>query len=143
MKHRATAGQAFNETAVIFARILPTLLGVLGLVSLVTTFIPLHMVAKALAAEGEVGPILGALVGSVAAGHPLTSYILAGELQAVGLDLATIIAFLVSWVTVGVVQLPAEVAALGARFALYRNAICFISAISIGYLMPLTLRILS
>lgn len=93
--------------------------------------------------EGAFGPLIGAVVGSVVAGHPLTSYVLGGELQAAGLGLATVAAFLVSWVTVGVIQLPAEIASLGRRFALYRSAFCFLSSIAIAYLTALTMRVLS
>jgi uncharacterized membrane protein len=47
----------------------------------------------------------------------------------------------VSWVTVGIVQLPAEVLMLGARFAIYRNVICFFSAVAIAFLSVYTLRL--
>ena len=142
MRMRITVGQAFIETARTFGQVFPTLFGVLGLVSLVTTIGPPQMIADALTAERGFGPMVGAVLGSVAAGHPLTSYVLAGELQSVGVGLATIVAFIVSWVTVGVVQLPAEMASLGTRFAICRNFICFVSSIVIGYLMAWTLGIL-
>lgn len=41
-------------------------------------------------------------------------------------------ALIVSWVTVGVVQLPAEALLLGRRFAIYRNLMCFLFAIMIS-----------
>jgi DNA-binding response OmpR family regulator len=46
---------------------------------------------------------------------------LGGELLAKGISLVAVTALLVSWVTVGSVQLPAEALMLGSRFALYRN----------------------
>lgn len=87
--------------------------------------------------ESVLGPVFGALVGSVAAGHPLTSYVLAGELTSAGASLATITALIVSWVTVGIVHLPAEAAILGTRFALWRNAISFVLAIVMAYVVAL------
>ena len=142
MRMRITVGQAFNKTVRTFGQAFPTLLAVLGLVSLVTTIGPPQMITDALTIERGIGPLVGAVLGSVAAGHPLTSYVLAGELQSVGVGLATIVAFLVSWISVGVVQLPAEMASLGTKFAICRNIICFVSSIVIGYLMAWTLGIL-
>lgn len=87
--------------------------------------------------------VIGALIGSIALGHPSASYILGGELLAAGVELGAVTAFLVSWVTVGVAHLPAESLLLGRRFAVVRNLIAFAASIAIGFLVPLTLRMLS
>lgn len=110
-------------------------LAVLALASLVTAVIPSESVSGAVWLQGVLGPILGAAAGSVAAGHPLTSYVLAGELTAAGASLATVTALIVSWVTVGIVQLPAEAMTLGLRFAVRRNAINFVLAVMMAYLV--------
>ena len=127
--------KAAGQTAVTFVRTFPVIVGVLALASLVTAGLPLQRMSEALPMEGVLGPLFGALVGSVAAGHPLTSYVLAGELSAAGASLATITALIVSWVTVGVVHLPAEATVLGTRFALWRNAISFVCAVVIGLIV--------
>lgn len=49
---------------------------------------------------------------------------------------------IVSWVTVGVVQLPAEALLLGGRFAMLRNLLSFLFAIVIAFLIVATLRLL-
>lgn len=141
MAQASEVSQAARQTAVTFARTIPIVLGVLALACLVTAAVPAERISEALPIEGVLGPVLGAAVGSVAAGHPLTSYILAGELNVAGASLATITALIVSWVTVGIVHLPAEAAILGTRFALWRNAISFVLAIVMAYvvaaLMPI------
>jgi len=76
----------------------------------------------------------GACFGSILAGNPINSYVIAGELLKYGISLFAITALIVTWVTVGLVQLPAEIAALGKKFALVRNALCFILAIPIAIL---------
>jgi len=53
--------------------------------------------------------------------------------------LAATTAFILAWVTVGIVQLPAESMILGKRFAILRNILSFISAILIGLLTQLVL----
>ena len=50
-------------------------------------------------------------------------------------------ALIVAWVTVGVVQLPAEALALGHAFALRRNLLCFLSAIAVAWLTVMTMRL--
>jgi hypothetical protein len=52
-------------------------------------------------------------------------------------------ALLVSWVTVGSIQLPAEIQAFGSRFALFRNGISFVFAILIAFLVLVTMRFLA
>jgi hypothetical protein len=51
-------------------------------------------------------------------------------------------AFIVSWVTVGLVQLPAESLMLGRKFAFTRNIVSFITAIIIAILTVFTLELL-
>ncbi|GAH89897.1 unnamed protein product [marine sediment metagenome] len=64
-------------------------------------------------------------MGSVLAGNPLTSYVLGGELLKQGMSLVAVTSFLVAWVTVGLVQLPAEAIMLGKKFAILRNIFSF------------------
>ncbi len=86
--------------------------------------------------------LLGAGIGSVAAGHPVVSYVLGGELLGAGVSLLAVTALIVSWVTVVVVQLPAESLLLGKHFAIYRNLISFASAIVVAFLVVFSLRLI-
>ncbi len=83
--------------------------------------------------------LLGGLVGSIAVGNPITSYVLAGELLKSGVSLAAVTSFILTWVTVGLVQLPAESITLGKKFAAWRNILSFISAIIIAFLVQVIL----
>ena len=62
----------------------------------------------------------------------MTSYVLGGELFKQGVSLVAVTAFLVAWVTVGLVQLPAESMILGKRFAITRNITAFILSIIVA-----------
>lgn len=137
MVQASRVAKAARRTAITFARTIPIVLGVLALASLVTAAIPPQSISRMLPMESVLGPVFGAMVGSVAAGHPVTSYVLAGELMSAGASLATITALVVSWVTVGIVHLPAEAAILGTRFALWRNAISFVLAIAMAYVIAM------
>jgi hypothetical protein len=85
--------------------------------------------------------LLGASIGSIAVGHPLASYLLGGELLRSGVGLIAVTALLVSWVTVGIVQLPAESLLLGGRFAVTRNLVCFFTALLISFMTVFTLQL--
>ena len=137
MEQSSKTMQAAKQTAATFVKTVPIVLGVLALASLLTAAVSAQKISEALPMEGFLGPVFGAVVGSVAVGHPVTSYVLAGELSAAGASLATTTALIVSWVTVGIVHLPAEAAILGTRFAIWRNTICFFLAIMMAYVVAL------
>jgi len=133
MKRKSHTQRAFRRTLRTFARILPVLLGVLALASLATALVPPGRIVRAVPLEGLLGPWYGAAAGGLAIGHPLTSYVLAGEFSVAGFSVATVTAFLVSWVTVGTIHMAAEATVFGWRFALWRNVVSFALAVAIGY----------
>lgn len=123
--------------------VIPFIVGVLLLISILDVVIPPAWYARYFTGIGFIDAVIGAAAGSVAAGHPLTSYIIGGELLARGVSFVAVVAFLLSWVTVGVVQLPAEGAMLGWRFALVRNGINFGLAIVVALLVTFTMKLLA
>jgi len=133
---------SLRKTARTFINLLPIIIGMLLLTSLAVTVFPENISADLFGGSDALGALIGASVGSVAAGHPLTSYLLGGEFLKSGVSLVAVTALIVSWVTVGIVQLPAEALMLGTRFAIYRNVICFFSAVAIAFLSVYTLRLM-
>lgn len=131
---------SLRKTIKTFINVLPIIVGMLLLTSLVVTVFP-EQISAGLFGNGDIlDTLLGASIGSIATGHPLTSYLLGGELLGGGVSLIAVTALVVTWVTVGIVQLPAESLLPGTRFAVYRNIISFIAAISIAFLTVYTLR---
>ena len=128
-----------RQTSFMFLSIIPIVVGVVLLTGLMVVFLPIDKAAAWFGRNDLLDASIGALVGSVAAGHPMTSYVLGGELLDKGVSLVAVTALVVSWVTVGSIQLPAEALVLGRRFAVYRNLIAFVSAMLIGVLMAATL----
>jgi uncharacterized membrane protein YraQ (UPF0718 family) len=59
-----------------------------------------------------------------------------------GVSLLAVTAFLIAWVTVGIIQLPAESTILGKRFSLLRNISAFFLAIIGAILTILILEVL-
>lgn len=124
--------EATIKSARSLYRMLPVLIGVILLISLANAIIPKSLYSFIFSGNYIFDPIIGSTLGSILAGNPVESYILGGELLKQGISLIAVTAFLVAWVTVGIIQLPAESTILGKRFALTRNAICFIFAIIVA-----------
>ena len=130
-----------KKTMHTFINVLPIIVGMLLLTSLVVTVFS-EQISSGLFGNGNIlDTLLSASIGSIAVGHPLASYLLGGELLGSGVDLIAVTALVVTWVTVGIVQLPAEAMMLGARFAVYRNIVSFIVAIAIAFLTVYTLQL--
>lgn len=121
----------------------PLLLGVIGLVGLFQVLVTPKMLAALFRGNPLADTLTGTLTGAVAAGNPVVSYLLGGELLAQGISLYAVSAFILSWVTLGFIQLPAEVEVFGGRFTLYRNILAFIFTMLIAVLTTLTLQVLS
>jgi len=121
---------------------LPIIAGVVMLVSLFLALVPSSSYAKVFTGSEWADPLAGALIGSISSGNPVVSYIVGGELLNQGVSLIAVTAFILSWVTVGMIQLPAESLMLGKKFALIRNAVSFIASLIVAYLTVLTLSFL-
>ena len=133
---------SIKKTVSMFVGMLPILVGVVLLTGLILELFPAEKAAEWFGNNSVLDALTGSTLGSISAGHPLTSYVLGGELLANGVSLVAVTALLVSWVTVGSIQFPAEALMLGRRFALYRNLLCFGFSILIAVLTEATLRLL-
>jgi uncharacterized membrane protein YraQ (UPF0718 family) len=134
--------KSFTKTFNGFKKFLPVIFGVILLTSLLLTIIPKELYSKLFTGNVVLDSFFGATVGSVSAGNPLVSYIIGGELLTKEVSLIAITAFILTWVGVGVVQLPAEITALGRRFAITRNILSFVTALIIAVLTVFTISLL-
>ena len=111
---------------------LPILAGIVLLLGLVNTFLFNKIASSFFTTNWALDSLLGACLGSFFAGNPINSYIIGGELLEYGVSMFAVTALIISWVNVGLIQLPAEITALGWRFALVRNTASFILSIIIA-----------
>jgi len=114
--------------------ILPIMISIVLLIGLFNTFISKQMLASIFSGNPLIDNFLGACFGSFFTGNPINSYIIGGELLKHGVGLVAVTAFVIAWVTVGLIQLPAEMTALGRRFAVLRNFLSFLMAIIVAFL---------
>lgn len=130
--------KAFKSVAEIF----PLLLGIILLLGLVRTFVSKQLISSLFTGKLLQDTVIGSVMGSISAGNPITSYIIGGELLERGVSLFAVTAFIVAWVTVGVIQFPAEVIILGKRFAFARNILSFILSIVVAITTVTTLMVI-
>ena len=125
---------ALKSSGKQFFKIMPIMVGVILLIGLFQVFVTKELVSSIFTGNRALDTFFGACFGSLIAGNPVNSYIIGGELLEFGVGLFGVTAFILAWVNVGLIQLPAESAALGWRFALVRNGLSFVLSILIAAL---------
>jgi predicted Fe-Mo cluster-binding NifX family protein len=132
---RRAAMQALRSASRQIKNLLPVMISVIFLAGLFMAFLSESLLTSLFPGSMWQDSLRGAFMGSVFAGNPINSYIIGGQLLEAGVDLIAVTAFICSWVTVGLVQFPAESAALGWKFAVVRNLSCFGLSVAISFVM--------
>lgn len=135
--------QAFYQSLKGFALNLPMLMSVIFLSGLFEVFITPEMLSALFTGEVFYDTLIGTASGGLSVGQPFISYLIGGELLNSGMSLYAVSAFVLSWVTLGAVQLPYEYSVFGGRFTLTRNLLAFIFVLLISLATVQTLKLLS
>lgn len=117
--------------------LLPRLVGVILLLGLFRGWVSEQALFSLFPESSFYGSLWGACLGSVLAGNPVNSYVIGKGLLGAGVGLSAVTALMLAWVSVGVIQLPAEAAALGVRFTVVRNAAGFVMAVILSLVVLL------
>jgi len=121
-KNKSPPQPAFSKVlqkdSLSFLAMAPLLLGVIGLVGLFQVLVTPQMLASLFQGNPFLDTLIGTMSGAAAAGNPIVSYLIGGELLDQGISLYAVTAFLLSWVTLGFIQLPAEVTVFGGKILL-------------------------
>jgi predicted Fe-Mo cluster-binding NifX family protein len=125
---------ALKRSGEQFYKIMPIIMGVILLIGLFQVFVTKEFVSSVFTGNRAWDTFFGACFGTLVAGNPVNSYIIGGELLKFGVGLFGVTAFILAWVNVGLIQLPAESAALGWKFALVRNGLSFVLSMLIATL---------
>jgi len=135
--------QTFLKSVKGFALNLPMLMSAILLTGLFEVFITPDMLSSLFTGHILYDTLIGTISGGVSAGQPFVSYIIGGELLDNGMSYYAVTAFVLSWVTLGIVQLPYEYSLFGGRFTLTRNLLAFIFVLLISFATVQTLKLLS
>lgn len=133
---RRSFRRAVSDASRQFRNLLPVMAGVVLLMGFASVFLPARILTGLFSGDAAWDSFLGACAGSLFAGNPANSYLIGREMLDQGISLVAVTAFMSAWVGVGLVQLPAEIAALGWKFAVLRNLCCF--GLSIGMAVAVT-----
>ena len=117
-----------------FLYLSPMILAIIGLIGIFKAFITPQMISNLFVKNAFYDTFIGLLSGAIAVGQAIISYILGGELLKDGVSMYGVSAFILAWVTLGIVQLPLEASVLGIKFTILRNilAVIFTFIISIA-----------
>ncbi len=135
--------QSFYKSLKGFALNFPMLIGVILLSGLFDVFITPEMLSSLFSGQPLYDTLMGTISGGISVGQPFFSYLIGGELLDSGISYYAVTAFVLSWVTLGVVQLPYEYSLFGGQFTLTRNILAFIFVLLISFATVQTLQLLS
>jgi uncharacterized membrane protein YraQ (UPF0718 family) len=138
MKENSRVKEALAKALHSLVGVLPMLLAVIGLVGLFQSFVSAQMLRSLFSGSPFIDTLIGTLIGGVSIGQPVISYLIGGELLHQGISPYAVSAFILAWVTLGVIQLPLEASLFGRRFTVMRNLLSFLFAMLIGAATALT-----
>lgn len=134
--------KAFSQVFRELKNTLPMLASILLLLGFFKEYVGKEILAKVFTGNLFTDTLIGGIFGSISAGNPITSYVVGGELLNQGVSLFAVTAFIVTWVTIGLVQFPLESKTLGRDFAVKRNISSFLIAILVSGATVIILQIL-
>jgi len=135
---RPKFSRILKQAALSIYYMLPMILGVLGLSAILITFIKPEQVKQVFTGMPLTDTIYGLLLGAIMMGNAVLSYILGGELLKMGISLYAVTAFLLAWITLGIVQIPMEIEFFGKRFVIVRNMMAIVFTLITSLLIVVT-----
>lgn len=134
--------RCLKNSVISFASMLPMIFGVISLVAMLQILVPPEKLVSFFTGEPLIDTFIGTFCGSVAAGNPIISYLLGGELLTHGISLYAVSAFILAWVTLGFIQIPMEIEGFGGRFTILRNLLAVIATLFVAILTSWTVGLL-
>ena len=125
-----------------FSKGLPIMLGVILCMGLFRVYISKQLLKNVFAGRVIQDTFLGSIIGSITAGNPINSYIIGKQLLDNGVSLFAVTAFIICWVSVGIIQLPYEISVMGKNFALSRNLVSFFLSFFVSIATVFVLQVL-
>ena len=126
--------KAFINSTKSFISIIPMMVAIVALVAIFQTYVTPKAISSFFGYSDISDIFLGTFIGAIANGHGSISFIIAEGLEEQNVSLYALSTFTLAWVSLGFVQLPAEVSVFGLRFTIIRNILAFCSTILIAYL---------
>lgn len=140
--HKPTFILSLRRSGLMFLSVTPMLIAVIGLAALFQVYVTPEMLATTFSGNPLFDTFFGTLAAAAASGNPMVSYVLGGELLKQGISLYAVTAFILSWVTLGFVHLPAEAEVFGLRFTVCRNLLTLFGTMAVAVATAFTVKVL-
>ena len=128
------------KTLMWFKEMVPMLFGILLLISMFKELGLFKYLANYLG-DSFFSVIIADIFGSISAWSTINSYIIADSLGNLQDNMLVITTFLIAWITVWFIQIPAEIYFFGRKFTVIRNITSFIFAIIAAYIIYFLMNI--
>ena len=110
----------------MLVRLMPLLLVTFAVAGMLEVVVPAELVKRWLGDEaGMTGVIFGTIGGALIPGGPYVSFPIIASISGAGASLATAVAFVVGWATLGIGMIPFELALMGTRYIAVRISLVF------------------
>ncbi len=134
---------SLKRSAMSLIMLSPMIVAIIALVGLTRAFMTKEFITSVFGHGAIADTLIGTVTGMIAVGQAIVSYIIGGELLQDGVSLYAVSAFILAWVSLGVVQLPLEAEVLGVRFTILRNIFAFVFTIIVAVLTVLSVKAIS
>ena len=131
--------KAFINSTKSFISTMPIMMAVIILVAIFQTYITPEIISSFFSYNDILDIFIGTFIGAIANGNGSISFIIAEGLKEQNVSLYALSTFTLAWVSLGFIQLSAEVGVFGLKFTIIRNILAFCSTILIAYLTILTI----
>lgn len=140
VKSRSKTSEAMKKSRGMMKNMLGDIIGIIFLIGLILTFIPPQSIESVLGQDNTLlASLAAAVAGSITLIPAFVAFPLVGSFIDVGASIVPAVAFLTTLTMVGVVTYPLEKKEFGTKFALVRNGLSFVAALSIAAVMGVIL----
>lgn len=118
------------------------LIAIVGLVGLFKAYVTPEVLKVLFNGSLLHDEVVGIATGAISVGQPFMSYIIGGELLKEGVSLYAVTAFLLAYITLGVVQLPMQFEIFGMKFTFVLNVLALVFSVLVSIATVVTFRLL-
>lgn len=133
--------ESFLKSKIMIKSMIFDIIGILMIIGVIMAYVPMETMTKYLGSSGNLSlsVIISSVIGGITIIPAFIAFPLVAALKAQGANIMVITAFLTTLTMVGVATLKIEVSEFGKKFALIRNALSFILAVTIAVIMGVIL----
>jgi len=140
IKDRQKTRQALKIAYNSFRNILPSMLGIIGLIGLMLALVPKETIEGLFGNNSPAGILIISAVGSVTLIPAFIAFPLAASLLQAGASIMAVSIFITTLLMVGVLTAPMEIQYFGKKFTILRNVFSLAAALGIAVIMGVVLQ---